>query len=97
MSGGTTFHFVTDGILAALQKAKDAANGQDVRLGGGVATVQQYLRAGLVDEMHLAIAPVVLGSGENLFAGMDLRQMGYHCVRQVATASATHVMLTKTH
>jgi dihydrofolate reductase len=71
MAGGTVFHFVTDGIQTALKKAKEAANGLDVRLGGGVATIQQYLRAGLVDEMHLTIAPTVLGSGERLFAGLD--------------------------
>src|SRR4051812_41412028 len=72
MNGGTVFHFVTDGIEAALQRARRAASGKDVRLGGGVATIQQYLRAGLVDELHIAIAPALLGSGENLFAGVDL-------------------------
>lgn len=95
MRGGTTFHFVTDGILSALQQAMAAAKGQDVRLGGGVATIQQYLRAGLVDELHLAIAPVLLGSGERLFAGVDMPALGFQCVEQVATQKATHVVLKK--
>ena len=95
MSGGTTFHFVTDGIHAALQRAAGAAKGQDIRLGGGVATIRQYLQAGLVDEMHLAIAPVLLGSGEHLLAGLDLPKLGYHCAEHVPTPNATHVVLTK--
>ncbi len=95
MAGGTTFHFVTDGIHAALQRAKAAAGDKDVRLGGGVATVQQYLRAGLIDELHLAIAPTVLGSGENLFSGLNLCSLGYQCVEHVATDIATHVVIRK--
>jgi dihydrofolate reductase len=95
MSGGTTFHFVTDGIHAALQRAADTAKGQDIRVGGGVSTIQQYLRAGLVDEMHLAISPILLGSGEHLFAGIDLPRLGYQCTEHVATQGATHVILTK--
>ncbi len=95
MEGGTTFHFVTDGIEAALQRAMEAANGKDVRLGGGVATIRQYLRAGLVDEMHLAIAPVLLGSGERLLADMDLPKLGYHCTEHVPTENATHIVITK--
>jgi dihydrofolate reductase len=95
MAGGTTFHFVTDGIQAALQRARDAASGLDVRLGGGVATIRQYLQAGLVDEMHLAIAPVVLGRGENLFAGLNLSKMGYQCAEQVTSPAALHVVLRK--
>jgi dihydrofolate reductase len=95
MAGGTTFHFVTDGIQAALQRATDAAKDQDVRLGGGVATIQQYLRAGLVDEIHVAVAPVLLGSGENLFAGIDMPKLGYSVTRHVPTAMATHVVLSK--
>ncbi|HTD59086.1 MAG TPA: dihydrofolate reductase family protein [Gemmatimonadaceae bacterium] len=95
MEGGTTFHFVTDGIHAALERATAAANGKDVRVGGGVATIQQYLRAGLVDEMHLAIAPVVLGSGELLLAGLNLRAMGYSCREFVPGTNATHVVLAR--
>lgn len=96
MAGDTTFHFVTEGIHAALERARAAAGGMDVRLGGGVATVQQYLRAGLVDELHLAFAPVLLGSGENLFSGINMRSLGYRCVERVATDKATHVVLRKT-
>jgi dihydrofolate reductase len=95
MAGGTTFHFVTDGIQAALARAREAANGQDVRLGGGVATIQQYLRARLIDELHLAISPTLLGSGENLFAGLDAAALGYHCIEQVPSANVTHVILAR--
>jgi len=95
MEGGTTFHFVTDGIHKALELAAEAAAGQDIRLGGGVATIRQYLRAGLVDEMHVAIAPVLLGTGENLFAGIDMTALGFRCVEHVATQHATHVVLRK--
>ena len=95
MDGKTTFHFVTDGILAALRRAMDAANGRDVRLGGGVATIRQYLLAGLVDEMHLAISPVVLGTGEHLFAGINGKELGYQCSGHTPTSGATHIVLTK--
>ncbi len=95
MEDGTTFHFVTDGIHAALNRAFEAAEGKDVRLGGGVATIQQYLRAGLVDTLHLAIAPALLGSGEHLLAGIDLLKLGFRCAEHVPTAYATHVVLTK--
>jgi dihydrofolate reductase len=95
MAGGTTFHFVTDGIHAALERAKAAAKGRDVQLGGGVATIQQYLRAGLIDELHFAIAPVLLGSGEPLLAGIDLPKLGYRCVEHVPAPGATHVVLKK--
>jgi dihydrofolate reductase len=95
MEGGTSFHFVTDGIHAALQRAVEAAGGRDVRLGGGAATVRQYLRAGLVDDLHVAIAPVLLGTGEPLFSGIDLAALGYRCTEQVATPAATHVMISK--
>jgi dihydrofolate reductase len=95
MAGGTTFHFVTEGIEAALERAMTAARGRDVRLGGGVATIQQYLRAGLVDEMHLAIAPVLLGSGEHLLGGVDALKLGYRCVEHVPAAAATHIVLRK--
>jgi dihydrofolate reductase len=95
MEGGTTFHFVTDGIQAALKRAREAAGTKDIRLGGGVATIGQYLSAGLVDEMHLAIAPVLLGTGENLLGGLDLVKLGYRCTEHLATANATHVVLTR--
>jgi dihydrofolate reductase len=95
MEGGTTFHFVTDGIHAALKRATEAADGKDIRLGGGVATIQQYLRAALVDEMHLAISPVLLGSGEHLLAAVDAAKLGYECTEHVPTPSATHVVLIK--
>jgi dihydrofolate reductase len=95
MQGGTTFHFVTDGIHAALERAAQAARGRDVRIGGGVATVQQYLRAGLIDELHLALAPVLLGSGERLFAGLDLVELGYRCVEHVSGERATHYVLAR--
>lgn len=93
MEGDTTFHFVTGGIHEALDKAREAAAGKDVRIGGGANTIQQYLRAGLIDEMHLAIAPVVLGGGERLFEGVDLRALGYQCAEFVASEKATHVVL----
>ncbi len=95
LAGGTTFHFVTDGIVAALDRARGAAGGKDVRVGGGVSTVRQYLRAGLIDEMHLAVSPVLLGSGENLFAGLDLPALGYQRTEHVSSPHATHVVFTK--
>jgi dihydrofolate reductase len=95
MEGGTVFHFVTDGTETALARAKEAAGGLDVRLGGGVATVRQYLQAGLIDEMHLAISPVLLGAGENLFGGIDAVALGYECTEHVAGENATHVVLTR--
>ncbi len=95
MEGGTTFHFVTDGIETALRQAVDAANGQDVRVGGGAATIRQYLQAGLIDEMHLAVSPALLGSGEHLFNGIDVLKLGYQTAEHVSTPKATHVVLTK--
>ncbi len=95
MDGGTTFHFVTEGIHAALERAVDAAKTQDIRLGGGVSTVRQYLRAGLIDEMHVAIAPVLLGSGEHLLAEMDLLKLDYQRTEHVPTPNVTHVVLTR--
>jgi dihydrofolate reductase len=96
MKGGTEFRFVTGGIHAALEQARDAAGGLDVRLGGGVATIRQYLQAGLVDELRLAIAPVLLGSGEHLLGGIDTRALGYECVGHVAGGrAASHVTLRK--
>jgi dihydrofolate reductase len=93
MKGGTTFHFVTEGIESALAQAREAAGGRDVRLGGGAATVRQYLRAGLVDEMHLAISPVVMGAGEPLFEGLDLPALGYAVATRLEGERATHVVL----
>ena len=95
MKGGTTFHFVTDGIESALAQAKAAANGMDVRLGGGVATIREYLRAALIDEMHLAITPVLLGTGEHLLHGIDMVALGFECVEHVGTPNATHVVLRR--
>ena len=93
MEGNTTFHFVTGGIHEALDKARNAADGMDVRIGGGANTIQQYLRAGLIDELHIAIAPVPLGGGERLFDGVDLPALGYECVKFVGSEKATHVVL----
>jgi dihydrofolate reductase len=95
MAGGTTFHFVTGGIHEALERAMQAAGARDVRLGGGVATVRQYLQAGLVDDLHLAMSPVLLGRGEALFSGLDLDSLGYECARTEAGERATHVFLRK--
>jgi dihydrofolate reductase len=95
MKGGTVFHFVTDGIHAALQRAKEAAGNQDVRVGGGVATIRQYLQAGFIDQLHLALRPVLLGSGENLFAGIDMNALGYRCTEHVSTEHAMHLVLTR--
>jgi dihydrofolate reductase len=95
MAGGTEFRFVTEGIHAALEQATAAAGGRDVRLGGGVATIRQYLRARLIDELHLAVSPVLLGSGEHLFSGIDLHALGYECAKSVAGERATHVFLRK--
>ncbi|MEO8298295.1 MAG: dihydrofolate reductase family protein [Burkholderiales bacterium] len=95
MAGGTTFHFVTDGIHAALARAREAAQGRDVRLGGGVATIRQYLQAGLVDELHLAVGSTPLGRGESLLAGIDLPALGYRRTEHAATAHALHVVLTR--
>jgi dihydrofolate reductase len=95
MEGGTVFHFVTDGHRAALERAREAAKDRDIRVGGGVSTIQQYLREGLIDEMHLAISPILLGSGEALLTGINAYKLGYRCVEHVPTALATHVVLAK--
>ncbi|MEI6114749.1 MAG: dihydrofolate reductase family protein [Burkholderiales bacterium] len=95
MEGGTTFHFITGGIREALDRAREAAAGRDVRIGGGPATIRQYLREGLIDELHIAISPVLLGLGESLFEGLNLRALGYECVKFVASENATHVVLRR--
>ena len=95
MEGGTVFHFVTGGPNEAFERATEAADGKDVQIGGGVATIRQYLQAGLIDELHVAIAPRLLGSGEHLLYGLDLLALGYECTTHVPTAAATHVVLTK--
>jgi dihydrofolate reductase len=95
MKGGTTFHFVTDGIHAALEQAKRAAGGKDIRVGGGVSTVRQYLQARLIDELHLAVGPALMGSGEHLWRDLDLHALGYECHKTVAGERATHVFLRK--
>jgi dihydrofolate reductase len=96
MEGGTTFHFVTEGIEEALERAKQAAGSKDVRLGGGVETIRQYLRARLVDEMHLAISPRVLGSGEDLLTGLDLLALGYRVQERATSEAAMHVVIGRT-
>ena len=95
MEGGTVFHFVTEGITAALERARAAAGDRNVKIGGGVSTVRQYLQAGLVDEIHLAISPVVLGRGEALFAGIDLPALGFSVTETAATEAATHIVLAR--
>ncbi|MBR0793887.1 dihydrofolate reductase family protein [Bradyrhizobium jicamae] len=95
MEGGTTFHFVTDGIVAALERARAAAQGRDIRVGGGVAVVRQFLAARLLDELHLVLPPVVLGEGESLFAGLDLPRLGYAVADRVVSPNATHVTLAR--
>ncbi len=95
MEGGTTFHFVTEGIEAALAQAKAAAGDLDVKIGGGVSTVRQYLLAGAIDELHLVVSPILLGRGESLFAGIDLPGLGYRVTEVVPTERATHLLLTR--
>jgi dihydrofolate reductase len=95
MEGGTTFHFVTGGIRDALERAQAAAGPKDIRVGGGVATIREYIQAGLVDEMHLVISPVLLGSGEHLLHGLDLPGLGFECKEHVPTKAATHVVLAR--
>ncbi len=95
MEGNNVFHFVTGGIHEALERAREAADGKDIRVGGGTETVRQYLQAGLIDSLHIAISPVLLGSGEHLFGGIDLNGLGYKCVRHVGSEMATHVVIEK--
>jgi len=93
MEGGTVFHFVTDGMHAALERARAAAGQKDIRIGGGVATIRQYLQAGLIDELHLAVSPIFLGSGEHLFSGIDLVALGYRCTKTVPSTKAVHYII----
>ena len=95
MEGGTTFHFITDGINAALEKASDSANGKDVRLGGGVNTIRQYLKAQLLDELNLVLSPIILGSGENLYLNLDLTSLGYKCIKHISSDKAMHLVIKK--
>lgn len=95
MEGGTTFYFITDGINSALEKAFASADGKDVRLGGGVSTIRQYLKAQLIDELHLVVSPVILGSGENLFTNLDLTSLGYKCVNNISSEKAMHLIIKK--
>jgi dihydrofolate reductase len=95
MEGGTSFHFVTGGIHEALDRARDAANGMDVRIGGGADVIRQYLQEALIDELHIAISPILLGRGERLFEGADLRALGYECVEFVGSEKATHIVLRR--
>src|SRR5436305_5913125 len=95
MQGGTTFHFVTDGAETALKRAREAAAGKDVRIGGGVSTIRQYLLAGQIDEMHLAMSPVLMGEGEHLFAGINLDQLGFRVDRTLAGENATHLLIRR--
>jgi dihydrofolate reductase len=95
MEGGTTFHFITTGIEDALARATASAAGKDVRVGGGAATIRQYLAAGLIDELHVAVAPVFLGSGERLFEGLDMKALGYACTQVTASAKATHLLIQR--
>jgi dihydrofolate reductase len=95
MEGNTTFHFITGGIHEALHQARQAADGMDVQIGGGTSTIQQYLRAGLLDELHIAIAPILLGKGERLFDEIDLPALGYNCTQFVPSEKATHVVFER--
>jgi dihydrofolate reductase len=95
MDGGTTFYFVTDGIQSALEQAREAADGRDIRIGGGVSTIRQYLEARLIDEMHIAMSPVLLGSGEHLLTGIDLPSLGYGPTEHATTPNAMHVVISK--
>jgi dihydrofolate reductase len=95
MEGGTTFYFVTGGVESALEKAKEAAKGQDIRIGGGVSTIRQFISAGRIDEMHLAVSPVLLGEGEHLFSGINLSKLGFVPVATVAGEGATHVLIER--
>src|SRR6201986_4170428 len=95
MKGGSVFHFVNDGLESALAMAKEAADGKDIRIGGGVSTIRQFLQAGHIDELQFAVSPIFLGSGEHLFSGIDLNNLGFKPVQKVNGEGATHFILTK--
>lgn len=95
MKGGTTFHFITGGIESALEEAKKVANGKDIRIGGGVSTIRQFLQAGYIDEMHLVISPIFLGCGEHLFSGIDMSALGFNQIQNINGENATHIIVTK--
>lgn len=95
MQGETTFHFITEGIEAALKEARLVADGKDIRIGGGTETIRQFLQAGYIDELHIAISPVFLGSGEHLFSGIDMNRLGFQKIQRVEGENATHILLTK--
>jgi dihydrofolate reductase len=95
MKGSTVFHFVTDGIESAIEKAKEAAAGKDIRIGGGVSTIRQFLQAGYIDEIHFALSPIFLGSGEDLFSGIDVSNLGFNKIQRIIGEGATHFILTK--
>lgn len=95
MKGETTFYFITDGIESALERAQKAAEGKDIRIGGGTSTIRQFLQAGYIDEMHLAISPVFLGSGEHLFSGIDLPKLGFNQLQNISGEKATHIVSSK--
>jgi dihydrofolate reductase len=95
MEGGTTFYFITDGIESAMQKAKEVAKGKDIRISGGVQTIRQYLQAGLIDELHLVYSPVLLGSGENLLAGIDMSKLGFSVTEKADSPNGMHIILSK--
>ena len=95
MKGGTTFHFSVNGIESALQEAKKAADGKDIRIGGGVSTIRQFLKAGYIDEIHIAQSPVFLGSGEHLFTGIDMTKLGFDKIQRIEGEEATHITLKK--
>jgi dihydrofolate reductase len=95
MKGGTTFHFVTQGINTALEEAKKVTGEKDIRIGGGVQTIRQFLLSGYVDEIHLALSPIFLGAGEHLFSGIDMSKLGYHEVQVLKGERAIHVLMMK--
>ncbi|MGV8085477.1 MAG: dihydrofolate reductase family protein [Candidatus Bilamarchaeum sp.] len=95
MKGGTVFYFATDGIESVLTEARKAAKGKDIRIGGGISTIRQFLQAGYIDEMHFAFSPVFLGKGENLFFGIDLPSLGFNKIKKVVGENATHIIVTK--